>query len=222
MRALTAREKWMLGICLGVIFVVANAFAARSVLKILRGSDAKIAALKSTLGDHEMWVEEAPKAEARERWLAANMPRMEGNTLGKLQGDLIQSLQDELYNRKLRIDRQSLQDIVYTPHYTEVAVRLEVEGPETEVVDWLTTLQGPDKFQIIKDLELELDTRSRELVPQAECEITIARWYLPETGGEGAPAAPGPETPPPAPGRSGESTGVRPAAGQAGGVAAGS
>ncbi len=182
MRALTAREKWMLGLCLGVIFAIGNGFAARSVLKVLRGSDAKIASLKSTLGDHEMWVEEAPKAEARERWLSANMPRMAGNTLGKLQGDLIQSLQDDLYNRKLRIDRQSLQDIVYTPHYTEVAVRLEVEGPETEVVDWLTTLQGPDKFQIIKDLELELDTRSRELVPQAECEITIARWYHPDTG----------------------------------------
>ncbi|PAW63306.1 MAG: hypothetical protein B9S36_04960, partial [Verrucomicrobiia bacterium Tous-C2TDCM] len=64
----------------------------------------------------------------------------------------------------------------------EVAVRLEVEGAETAVIDWLTTLQGPDQFQVIKSLELELDNRSRELEPQAECEITIARWYHPETG----------------------------------------
>lgn len=124
------------------------------------------------------------------------MPKMTGNTLGKLQGDLIQSLQDDVFNRKLRIDRQSLQDIVNETFYTEVAVRLEVEGAETAVIEWLTTLQGPNQFQIIKDLELELDTRSRELEPQAECEITIARWYQPETGepmpvgGGGAPATP--------------------------------
>lgn len=182
MRALTGREKWMLGLCIGVIFLVVNGFAARSVLKVLRGSDSKIATMKNTLADNEMWLDEAPKAEAREKWLAANMPKLGENTLGKLQGDLIQSLQDEVYNRKLRIDRQSLQDIVQNQFYTEVAVRIEVEGAEREVIDWLTTLQGPDRFQIIKELELELDTRSRELEPQAECEITIARWFHPDTG----------------------------------------
>lgn len=182
MRELTAREKWMLGLCIGVIFLVVNGFAARSVLKVLRGSDSKIRTLKSTLADSEMWLDEAPKAEAREKWLAAKMPLLGDNTLGKLQGDLIQSLQDEVFNRKLRIDRQSLQDIVQNQFYTEVAVRLEVKGAEREVLDWLTTLQGPDKFQIIKELELELDTRSRELEPQAECEITIARWFDPATG----------------------------------------
>lgn len=182
MRELTAREKWMLGLCIGVIFLVVNGFAARSVLKVLRGSDSKIRTLKSTLADSEMWLDETPKAEAREKWLAANMPRLGENTLGKLQGDLIQSLQDEIFNRKLRIDRQSLQDIVQNQFYTEVAVRLEIKGAEREVLEWLTTLQGPDRFQIIKELELELDTRSRELEPQAECEITIARWFDPATG----------------------------------------
>lgn len=182
MRVLTAREKWLLGLCFGVIFAVINGFAARSVMKVLSGSDSKIQTLKNTLADNEMWLDEAPKAEAREQWLQANMPAIASNTLGKLQGDLIQSLQDELFNRKLRIDRQSLQEIVQESYYTEVAVRLEVEGSEKEVIDWLTTLQGPDKFQIIKELELKLDTRSREIEPQAECEITIARWYQPETG----------------------------------------
>lgn len=196
MRALTVREKWLLGLCFGVIFAVVNGFAARSVLKVLRGSDSKIQTLKNTLADNEMWLDEAPKAEAREQWLQAKMPSIAGNTLGKLQGDLIQSLQDELFNRKLRIDRQSLQEIVQETYYTEVAVRLEVEGAEKEVIDWLTTLQGPEKFQIIKELELELDTRSRELEPQADCEITIARWYQPDTG---EPIAP-PEAEAPAPG----------------------
>ncbi len=189
----------MLGLCLVVIFAVANGFAARSVLKVLRGSDSKIGTLKNTLADNEMWLEDAPRAEARERWLTANMPAMAGNTLGKLQGDLIQSLQDDIFNRKLRIDRQSLQEVVHGAFYTEVAVRLEVEGAETAVVEWLTTLQGPDKFQIIKELELELDSRSREIEPQAECEITVARWFHPETGQPIEPATSGDSPSPPVP-----------------------
>lgn len=182
MRALTVREKWLLGLCFGVIFVVGNAFAARSVLKVLRGSDSKIETLNSTLADHEMWVEDAPKAEAREKWLADSMPPLAGASLGKLQGDLIQSLQDDLFERKLKIEQQSLQDIVNAAFYTEVAVRLKVRGEEAVVLEWLTTLQGPDKFQIIKSLELELDNKSKEIEPQAECEITIARWYYPDSG----------------------------------------
>lgn len=182
MRALTVREKWLLGFCFGVIFVVGNAFAARSVLKVLRGSDSKIATLQSTLADHEMWVDDTPKAAAREKWLAEKMPPLGGASMGKLQGDLIQSLQDDLFERKLRIERQSLQDIVNSAFYTEVSVRLEVKGNESIVLEWLTTLQGPEKFQIIKALELELDSKSKEVEPQAECDITIARWYHPESG----------------------------------------
>ncbi len=181
MRALTVREKWLMGVCFGVIFIVGNAFAARSVLKVLRGSDSKIETLKSTLADHEMWVEEAPKTEAREKWLAGAMPVVGEVSLGKLQGDLIQSLQDDLFERKLKIEQQSLQDIVNEAFYTEVAVRLKVRGEESVVLEWLTTLQGPDRFQIIKSLELELDSKSKEVEPQAECEITIARWYHPES-----------------------------------------
>ena len=180
MRALTVREKWLLGLCFGVIFLVANGFAARSVLKVLRGSDDHINTLKNELADYEMWLEEAPKADARLRWLAETIPTLEGSTLGKEQGDLLQSMQDEIFDRKLKIEQQSLQDIVYDTFYTEVAVRLSVRGEEKEVLEWLISLQGREKFQVIKAMELELDNRSREAEPQAVCQITIARWFLPE------------------------------------------
>lgn len=49
------------------------------------------------------------------------------------------------------------------------------------VTEWLTTLQSPEKFQVIKDLEMELDLRSREPEPQAKCEITVARWFVPDS-----------------------------------------
>ena len=182
MRELTAREKWLLGVCVAVIFLIVNGFAARSIVKNLRGSGDRLAALKSELADSEMWLGEAEKSEARERWLSETMPRLAGSTLGKEQGDLLQAMQDQLFERKLKIEQQSLQDIEYDNFYTEVAVRLTVRGNEADVIDWLSGLQGPEKFQVIKALELEIDSKAKEELPQAVCQITIARWFAPDDG----------------------------------------
>jgi len=182
MRELTGREKWLLGLCFAVIFLVANGFLARSLLKNLRGGDERIATLRSQLADQELWLADAERAEARERWLLETMPPLAGSTLGKEQGDLLQAMQDDLFDRKLKIERQSLQDVVYENFYTEVAVRLTVRGDESEVIGWLTTLQDPDKFQVIKAMELEIDSKAREEEPQAVCQITIARWFVPDAG----------------------------------------
>ncbi len=182
MRSLNSRETLLLGACFAVIFIVANAFAFRSVFSTLNGGKERVKALEGELADQEMWLEDAPRMEAREKWLDENMPTMGEATLGKLQGELLQSLQDDVFERKLQIQQQSLQDIVREAFYTEVAVRLEIRGAESEVIDWLTELQAPEKFIVIKALEVELDRRAREEEPQAECEITIARWYRPDSG----------------------------------------
>lgn len=189
MRALNKREKWLLGLCLLTIFAVVNAFAVRAMVKALGGSGERIRELENRLADYEMWLEEAEQSAAKQKWLRIHLPRLDGS-LGKAQGDLLQAMQDELFERKLEIERQNPQDIVRTEYYTEVAVRLRVEGDEKAVIEWLTTLQSPEKFQVIKALELELDRRSREEEPQAECEITIARWFLPEGSAEEAEELP--------------------------------
>jgi len=160
--------------------LIGNAFVARSILKSWRGGASAIGLLENELADHQLWLEDAPDIEARRQWLTATMPRLGGATLGKLQGDLLQSLQDDVFNRKLKIEQQSLQDIVTTGDYTEVAVRLTVRGDESEVVAWLTTLQSPERFQVIKALELKIDEKAKEELPQAVCSITIARWFGPD------------------------------------------
>tara|TARA_R110002096_G_scaffold196404_9_gene379275 strand:- start:1420 stop:2016 length:597 start_codon:yes stop_codon:yes gene_type:complete len=183
MQALKTREKILLGICVGTIFLIANGFVARSIVSKLGGGSGKIRVLENELADYEMWLDDAPKAESREKWMQGVMPRL-SSTLGKEQGDLLQELQDELLDRKLKIEQQSLQDIVYENFYTEVAVRLTIRGEEAVVTEWLTTLQSPEKFQVIKSLELKIDLKSKEPEPQAICQITIARWLDPNSDKE--------------------------------------
>lgn len=182
MRELTSREKWLIGLCVGAIFLVVNLFAAKSIWKNLRGGGDRIGALENELADQEMWLADVEKSETRERWLIETMPRLAGSTLGREQGDLLEAMQNDIFERKLKLERQSLQDIVYENFYTEVAVRLTVRGNEGDLIEWLTTLQNPEKFQVIKAMELEIDSKAREEEPQAVCQITIARWFVPDSG----------------------------------------
>lgn len=192
MRGLTSREKALLGFCFFTLFVVLNFFAIRWAMKAGGGGDAKIRQLKNELADYEMWLQAPEKWNVRDQWLAENMPILEGNAIGKAQGNLIQQLQDELFKRKIKIDRQSLQEPKSEIDYTEVSVKFDLRGEADTVVDWLSTLQGPDKFVVVKYLELELDTKSKEPEPQAKVEIIIANWYRPEESD--LPDGPAPET----------------------------
>ena len=73
----------------------------------------------------------------------------------------------------------------------EVAVSLRVRGDQDKMMRWLLMLQSPERFQVVKSLDLELDAKAKEKTPQAQCNLTIARWFNKE-------APPGTEPPPPA------------------------
>lgn len=188
MRSLTTREKWMLGGCFAVIFLAANGFAARYIVKNLKGSSGQVSALDSQIKDAEMWLVDAEKADVRERWLDETMPRAEGGRLTKELGDLLQELQDQLFERKIKIEQQSMQEVLQENFYSEAAVRLTIRGDQAQVIEWLTELQSPEKFVVIKSLELKIDGNSKEIEPQSICQITVARWFSPDSGTDEPPA----------------------------------
>ena len=185
MRGLTTREKRLLGFCLLSIFLVANLFAARAVTRALGGSKKRITELKTELAENRMWLEEKELWERRRAWLEENLPAslvQQRISVGNAQGDLMQTLQNDVLERRLEMERQTLVEPQSNAFYDEVAVTFRVEGDAAEVNRWLATLQAPEKFQVIKNFQLELDGRSREVEPQAECDITVARWFAPSAG----------------------------------------
>jgi len=204
MKGLTTREKRLLGLCLASVFLVANLFAGRAVMRSLGGGKGKISELKNELAENEMWLEESDLWDRRQVWLEKNLPDSlvrQRISAGNAQGELMQSLQNELLERKLKIEHQSLLEPVNAAFHDEVAVNLRIKGEAAVLSQWLATLQSPEKFQVIKDIKLKLDDRSKEAEPQAECDITIARWFAPSEGDHPAPEE---ETSPNAPEGEGE------------------
>lgn len=177
MNRLSGREKILLLACCLVVFTMANLIGFRIMKRNWGGGSGEIKVLESELADLEMWLDEADRADQRDRWLRSNIPRETSMT--RAQGDLLQSLQDDLFERKIKIEKQSLKEPEMNDWFQSVAVSLRVRGSEKSIIEWLTTLQGAKKFQVIERLELELDRKSKEKEPQMVCEIILARWFAP-------------------------------------------
>ena len=184
---LSKRERLLLMLCFVTIFVVVNAFLGKAVYKKLNGSGSELEDLEIEKMQLEQMTAGTELWEKRKVWLDENLPAPMVS-VGRAQGELAEQLQQSLFEQKITIERQTLLEPVMTPFYDEVAVTLRIEGDAVKVNEWLTTLQSPESFQTIKNIELELDNRSREKEPQAECEVTIARWFSPRASAQ--PVAP--------------------------------
>lgn len=174
MRALTKREQGLLTLSLVALFLMGNLIGLQGVLRGLGQSRARLQALTAERQEQDSWLAEPDPAPV-ERWLDENMPVLE--SAGKSQGELLQSIQDAAFERKLKIEKQNLMEAVPTPYYQEVSVNVIVYGELTQIRDWLIQLQSPEKFLVVKGLEIALDTRSKEKEPQARCNLTLARWF---------------------------------------------
>ena len=179
-RTLNNREKQLLMICLGALVLVGTMILANVFLQKRSRLAAQIAALQNQRKENEVWLGDRPFWEKRKAWLNANMPTTD--SLGRSQGQLLEELQNAALDRGIKITQQTPLDAVTTADYREISVNLRLYGDQGAILQWMATMQSPDKFQAVKALEFELDTRSKEKTPQAQCNLTVARWFKPEGG----------------------------------------
>ena len=130
----------------------------------------------------------------RQAWLEKTMPHTA--SAGKAQGQLLEDLRTSALDVGLKVDNENPLDALALDHANEVSVSLRLRGDQDTMLRWLLTLQSPEKFTAIKFIELELDSRAKEKTPQAQCNLTVARWFNPNPPPGATPvAAPVPETP---------------------------
>ena len=191
-RSLNQREKRLLALCIGTIFLVVNVL-------IFREFNIRRKAMQSSLEDMEQraainngLISDRPFWEKRLAWLDSHMPYTD--SAGRSQGQLLEDLQNAALDNELKITSQTLLEPLALDHCNEVAVSLRIRGDQDKMMRLLLTLQSPDQFTAIKAFDLQLDTRAREKTPQAECNLTVARWFNSEPP-PGTPVAPQPAPP---------------------------
>lgn len=187
-RSLNTREKRLLTLCIVTIVLGLNAFAFQEFNARRKALTSNLDTLKKqTIGDRMLLNDRGFWAK-RQAWLDKNLPYT--NSAGKSQGQLLEDLRNQALDLGLKVENETLLEALALDHANEVAVNLRLKGDQEIMLRWLLTLQSPEKFTAVKNIELELDSRSREKTPQAQCNITVARWFNPN---------PPPNAPPPDP-----------------------
>ncbi len=178
---LTPREKNLLLLCVAVLVLMAGMIAAKQFLDRRKVALEKIVVLQRQKAENDGWVKESPFWDKRRAWLAEKMPVTE--SLGRAQGQLLEDIQNEALEWGITAEQPTLPPLTSKdPSYREVTVSVRLRGDQATVLNWLATLQSPEKFQAVRELQIEIDARAREKTPQVICNLTLARWFKPETG----------------------------------------
>lgn len=178
---LTSREKNLLLLCVGVLAFMGFAILGNSFLQRRSAALQKIASLEAQKSENDTWMADRAFWEKRRDWLTEKMPTTE--SLGRSQGQLLEFLQNEALQNGFTEEQPTLPPLAApNENYREVTVSLRLRGDQIKILQWLSTLQSPEKFQAVRELKLEIDSRSREKTPQVVCNLTLARWFKPETG----------------------------------------
>ncbi|MDZ4406288.1 GspMb/PilO family protein [Prosthecobacter sp.] len=183
--ALTQREKKLLAACISALVLMATFIILKQFLDRRTAVLAKIAALESEKRENEGYLADRDFWEKRSVWLTQNMPVTE--SLGTAQAQLLEEIQNVALDYQLQVQKQQLlpdsaDAKANAAVYREVAVEVRIRGDQTTVLGWLASLQSPEKFQAIKQLELEIDAKAKEKTPQVLCNLVLARWFKPENG----------------------------------------
>jgi hypothetical protein len=182
-RSMNTREKRLLTICLLTLLVVGTALALREFMSRQKAASALIVSLKGQEATNRIWLRDRPLYEKRAAWLDKTMPYTP--SAGKSRGELLDDLRGSALDLGLKTDNENPLDSVALEldnkdvYANEVSVSMRVRGDQDTLLRWLLTMQSPERFTIVKALELELDSRSKEKTPQAQCNITVARWFNP-------------------------------------------
>lgn len=176
---LTSREKNLLLLCFSVLGFMATVILANAFLQRRSAALTQIERLETEIRENQTWLADREYWQSHADWLAENMPTTE--SLGRAQGQLLEELQNSALDREIRVERQTLLEPVNTPNYREVSVNVRLYGDQTVILQWLASMQSPERFQHVKNLEFEIDTRARTPKPQARCNLTLARWFKPES-----------------------------------------
>jgi len=174
-RILSTREKRLLSLCVGALLLMGTLILANTFMQKRSALLARENALEQMRQEHETWLSDRDYWQSHGDWLKQSMPTTD--SLGRSQGQMLEELQNAALDLQLTVERQTLLEPVTTATYREVSLTLRVYGDQMVLLRWLATLQSPEKFLHLKQLDFELDTRARAPKPQARCNLTLAKWF---------------------------------------------
>ena len=169
------REKFLLTVTAVVVGVLVNFYLIKFFLsnrtdltRQLALTQVKIDTLKKRETERELWSK-------RDAWLNEKLPVLGDSDVASKA--LRESILDIAKQHTVTLEAPSPGTPVNQPGHISLGVKFDAKATWETMFDFLSELQGPEKFTAIENCEIKVN---REDKTQLRATLTIARWYAPK------------------------------------------
>lgn len=172
MNRLTSRERILLVLVLGVLFVLGN----MSLFSWLSGKNAKIrtefASKRSELKSMKVILEGGQLWAEREAWLNANQPKLTSPEQAGVQ--LLDQIKEVARANDVLLESPELGGLEVQSACRSVSVQVATKSTWPNLVKFLHSMQQPGRFIVFESANLQIDPSN---ATRMACRFKIAKWY---------------------------------------------
>ncbi len=176
---LTPRERTLLFLVGGFLFVVINIVLVRGLLVTLSSQRLQVQAKTTMLTTQNNILAQSDLWSARENWMKEKQPTLtKSRDLASV--DLLNDLDSEIRAHGLLSETPPVisppENIPAGAPYQSVSVSVEIKGTWAALVRFLHKIQQPDRFIVFETATVQSDTTDKSLL---RSKLRVAKWYAP-------------------------------------------
>lgn len=172
MNRLTSRERFLLAVVIGFLFVLGNGILLKSLSNRNAGLQADLAAKRSEVKSMKVILAENDQWAARDKWLTAVQPKLTNPQQAGVQ--LLDQIKETARAFDVALESPELGSVEAQPACRSVSVQVSTKSSWENLVKFLHAMQQPDKFIVFETATLQIDPGN---ATRMACRFKIAKWY---------------------------------------------
>jgi hypothetical protein len=174
MNRLNPRERTLIGLLAGALFLLANWTILGSGLRRHAQIQASLAATRAEIRSLEMVIADEATSAKQEAWLAAHQPKLTNPEQAGV--ELLDRIKESARTCKVAIENPELGTLESLPQGRCVSVQITAKGGWKSLIPFLHALQSPEDFIVFDAASILADPGNAQ---QIICKAKISKWYAP-------------------------------------------
>lgn len=171
---LSTRERRLLLLVAGVVFLLVNLFLWSALLGSLERAQTELAERKTLRKEQTVFLAERPIWEERAEWLKKNQPSTKGAQEASVLLDRVKQIAAK---HNILLENPQIGAGETTPHYQSVFASVETKSEWKPLVHFLYDVQQPESFVVFENVNLAIDSADPT---KMRGKFKVARWFAPK------------------------------------------
>ena len=175
MNRLSSRERTLLAIVFGILFILGNFFVVSALVKRYQQTNAdfvrkqaELKSLKQMFAERDLWAK-------RDAWITAKQPKLANRDQARVQ--LLEEVKSAAKARNIVLENPALGSVESQPGYQSVSVDVETKSSWPDLIAFMAAMQQPDRFLVFERSNLQIDATDPT---KMRGRFRIAKWYAPQ------------------------------------------